>query len=104
MSVTLELIFVVLMLTVKILRDPISAIVNMDGMGMVSFAMVGIILLLIILLTSSIQVFQEKGIPHFSPICDHPPRLSPFVGKLSFMLQVKISYNSLWLTMVLDKL
>ncbi len=37
-------------------------------------------------------------------ICDHPPWLSLFVGKLSFALQVKIGYNSLWLTMVLDKL
>ncbi len=37
-------------------------------------------------------------------ICDHPPRLSPFVGKLNFALQVKIRYNSLWLPMVLDKL
>ncbi len=36
--------------------------------------------------------------------CDHPPRLSPFVAKLTFALQVKIGYNSLWLTMVLDKL
>ena len=37
-------------------------------------------------------------------ICDHPPRLSPVVGKLNFALQVKIGYNSLWLPMVLDKL
>ncbi len=38
--------------------------------------------------------------------CDHPPRLSPFVSKLNFVLQVKIGYNSLhvWLPMVLDKL
>ena len=36
--------------------------------------------------------------------CDHPPRLSLFVGKLNFALQVKIGYNSLWIPMVLDKL
>ncbi len=35
---------------------------------------------------------------------DHPPRLSLFVGKLNFALQVKTGYNSLWLHMVLDKL
>ncbi len=50
------------------------------------------------------HVSVESKIQIYEDICDHPPRLSPFVGKLSFALQVKIGYNLLWLTMVLDKL
>ncbi len=51
-----------------------------------------------------VQVKTHAEVPQLPEICDHPPRLSPVVGKLNFALQVKIAYNSLWLPMVLDKL